>query len=81
MPRAASTPPSWISTTAAATGTNVMATAGPWRGGEARNAWAVIARPMKTRIGATAASGSSVTRIESTPTIAPTPMTSPVASV
>ena len=70
-----------MTTTAAATGTNVRATAAPWRGGDARKACAVISRPMKTRIGATAASGSSVTSSESTPTAAPTPMTRPVASV
>ena len=74
-------PPSSMSTTAAATGTNVSATAAPWRGGEARKAWAVISRPMKIRIGATAASGSTATSAPSTPSAAPMPITSPVASV
>ena len=78
---AASTPPSSMRTTAAATGTKASATAAPWRGGEAWKAWAVISRPMKTRIGAMAASGSSPTSTPSTPSEAPRPITSPVASV
>ena len=45
------------------------------------NACAVICRPTKTRIGATAASGSRRTSSATTPTAAPTPISSPVASV
>ena len=68
-------------TSAATAGRNDTATAGAWRAGEARKAWAVICNPTKTRIGATAASGRSRTSTATTPTAAPTPIRRPVASV
>ena len=40
-------PLSSIVTSAAVVGTNASATAGAWRGGVARKAWAVISRPTK----------------------------------
>src|SRR3989304_3737254 len=57
------------------------AAAGAWGGALAANARAVISRPMKTRMGPTAASGRSPTSSDTTPTMAPTPTTRPGASV